>query len=88
MSEANCPARYEEDFVEPEEGLPYGNWLRAVGDNILVAAIRLPLQAMGTRPNLPPCDNTTTRREEDIFVVQKENFQVNELQVNWRTQMY
>lgn len=26
--EVNCPKRYEEGFVEPESGLPYGSWTR------------------------------------------------------------
>lgn len=30
--EVNCPKRYEEGFVEPEEGLPHGQWLRVIPD--------------------------------------------------------
>lgn len=31
--EVNCPKRYEEGFVEPEGGLPYGQWLRVLPDS-------------------------------------------------------
>lgn len=31
--EVNCPQRYEEGFVEPSEGFPYGSWLRVVVDS-------------------------------------------------------
>lgn len=30
--EEDCPARYAEDFIEPEKGLPYGIWMRATDE--------------------------------------------------------
>lgn len=31
--EANCPTRYESDFVEPEGEFPFGSWMRAQADS-------------------------------------------------------
>lgn len=30
--ETNCPMRYDEGFVEPEQGFTYGSWLRVLVD--------------------------------------------------------
>lgn len=30
--DVNCPLRYDEGFVEPKEGFPYGSWLRILAD--------------------------------------------------------
>lgn len=47
----NCPQRYEDGFVEPEGGLPYGSWMR-VAD----------LKDMGnSSPGLPLASQTRNR---------------------------
>lgn len=38
--EVNCPKRYEEGFMEPDGGLPYGQWLRVLPDSREATATR------------------------------------------------
>lgn len=47
--EAHCSTRYDDDFLEPEEGFPFGNWLRASMDNSVVTEAPLPLQPLDAR---------------------------------------
>lgn len=72
--EAQCPTRYEDDFTEPEDGFPFGNWLRANGENSSDTGAPLPLQAMVTRPDLYQRYNLEWKWGGDIFGVGKENF--------------
>lgn len=44
-NEAQCPRRYDDDLEEPQNGFPFGNWLRANGDNSVDLGAPLPLQA-------------------------------------------
>lgn len=73
--EVQCPTRYEDDFEEPEGGLPFGNWLRATGDNSQDRGAPLPLQAVGSWLVKKPYRPSDAKRGEAIFGVGKENEQ-------------
>lgn len=47
--QAQCLTRYEDDFVEPDEGMPFRNWLRATGDSMQDRDAPLPLQAVDSK---------------------------------------
>lgn len=63
--EANCPTRYEENFVEPTEGLPYGKWMRATGEG--AGGERLPLQTLPSNSTLLARSSGQGKKGGDIF---------------------
>lgn len=74
--ETQCPTRYEEGFEEPEEALPFGNWLRAMGDNFQDQGVPLPLQAIDSRGSKSLGQRGEQKRGGASFGMGKENIQV------------
>lgn len=58
--EEDCPTRYEDGFVEPEHGLPYGQWMRVVDGP------RTPLGALNPSQRANP-SRSTARNGSDIL---------------------
>lgn len=58
---------YEEDFVEPTEGLPYGAWMRANGDGAGARNSRVPLQEVAKNSIMDRGLLASRRRGEAVF---------------------
>lgn len=71
--EAQCPTRYEDDFIEPDTGFPFGNWMRANGDSPPDMGNPVPLQPLALPRNLNIRTITERKRGEEVFGVGNEN---------------
>lgn len=79
--EAHCPTRYDDDFEEPEEGFPFGNWLRASMESHMETGTSLPLQALDSRIAASTHSHMVQKRGGKSFGVGKENVQT--IVQNW-----
>lgn len=46
--EKKCPSRFADDFVDPGQDFPFGEWLKVVPRGVGAGRVRLPLQPIPT----------------------------------------